>query len=95
MPKRSGPSGKHRPPTEDQCDRVSALVTKLFPLGTPYPALALANAIGVHPDPVTRVLSGKRAVSEATVAGWERAVDAILFAHENASASVDTGRASR
>lgn len=80
---RSGPSGRPGPPSEAQVARVRALLALLYPpsvwpSGPPLGAAAeLARRVGgaaSTADAVRRVLAGTRAVSEATLCRWERAL---------------------
>lgn len=79
-PRSSGPGGKPRRPTPDEIARVQALLARLYPPGT-WPdgpprggPAELAKRVGAAAQTVRLVLTGKRAVSEATIAAWEAAV---------------------
>lgn len=73
----SGRSGRAKAPSPAQVVRVRALLARLAPHlaeASPVPAYGvamLAAALGIPADPIGRVLSGRRGVSEETLAGWE------------------------
>jgi hypothetical protein len=72
-------SGPHRPPQPADIARAMALLSRLYPIAPPpYPALALAQIVGASRPHVTSLLTGKRAVSDATLTEWERRVDEFV-----------------
>ncbi len=76
---RSGPSGAHRTPTEEERAAYVRLARRLVPGHGPLTLderTKVAEALEVSPDLIRRALAGERAIGASTLERWRRIVSA-------------------
>jgi hypothetical protein len=77
-PRKSGPSGKHKPPDPEIVARLRALLRVVDPLDVrgDKAVTELAPILGVKSGQLSVVLAGTRSVSAPRLASWEATVKA-------------------